>query len=200
MAQSSLLQLPYELVGGATLGSPPSSRAVFANRWLQSLPRRWARNGAVFGAIYSYAQVGGSKSWEQLFNNGYELCLFVFGLAFMTLSSGLIFFLVGLWARRALSPAGKAEWTSIAKSVLRKWVLGANLLGLLMILAEVVFEWRGPLLYSGGSAEAVASNMGVLVGTLIFWSIIGVAIGFVSRRGLRQAITDDELCVQVALS
>ena len=146
MPQSSLLQLPYGLVGGATLGGPPSSRAVFANRWLQSLPRRWARNGAVFGVICSYAQVGGPSAWEQLFNNGYQLYLFVFGLAFMTLISGLLFFLVGLWARKALSPAGKEGWAATAKSVLRKWVLGANLLGLLMILAEVVFEWRGPRL------------------------------------------------------
>ena len=59
---------------------------------------------------------------------------------------------------------GDSEWASVAGSVLRKWILGANLLGLLMMLADVAFEWRGPVLEPGGTAEAIVANIGYLVG------------------------------------
>jgi hypothetical protein len=171
-----------------------NSRAIFADRWLKSLPSRWTRNGTVFGMICSYAQVGGSRNWEVVFTNGYELHRFIFVFAVMSLGSALIALLLGLWARRALSPIRDGEWASVAKSVLWKWILGANLLGLLMILADVIFEWRGPVLEPGSSAQAVAANAGYLVGLLFGFSVARLITGLISRRGLRRAIADDELC------
>jgi hypothetical protein len=198
VAQSSSLQSSYELVSDLPRASAATSHGVFVGRWLKSLPRRWARNGAVFGIIYSYAQVGGSRSWEVVLTNGYELHRLIFLLAVTSLGSALIALLLGLWARRALSSVREGEWSSMAKSVLRKWILGANFLGLLMILADVVFEWRGPVLEPGGSAEAIAANIGSLVGLLLCFSVAGLTTGLISRRGLRRAIADDELCASRA--
>jgi hypothetical protein len=98
MALPQLSDPSCNLVGAADL------RTIFADRWLKSLPRRWARNGAVFGIICSYAQVGGSKIWEELAYSRYDLLRFIFVLVVMPLGSALIFLVLGLWARRALSP------------------------------------------------------------------------------------------------
>jgi hypothetical protein len=194
MGQSLSLQPQSEPVIDRPTARSTSSPFVFADRWLKSLPGRWARNGGVFGAIFSYAQVGGSGSWEELLNNGYELSRFVFLFALLTVSSGGISFLLGLWARRVLSRSRDGDWGSVVKSVPWKWIAGANILGLLTLLADVIFEWRGPIFQSGGSAAAIGSNIGSMVGMLIFWSTLGLVTALISRRGLRRAIADDKLC------
>jgi hypothetical protein len=160
VAQSSSLQSSYDLVSDLPRASATSSHGVFVGRWLKSLPRRWARNGAVFGMIFSYAQVGGSRSWEVVLTNGYELHRFIFLLAVMSLGSALIALLLGLWARRALSPVREGEWSSMAKSVL-----------------QIPVIW---------------------VGLLLCCSVAGLTTGLISRRGLRRAIADDELCASRA--
>jgi hypothetical protein len=193
VAQSLSSELSGELVRGPRLTHSVIAHGPFADRWRKRLPRRWARNGAVFGGIFSYAQVSGSREWEMLLNNGHELRRFAFLLAVMTLSSALTSFLVGIGARRSLTPGRDSDWVSIAGSVVRKWTLGANLLGLLMVLADVAFEWRGPVLEPGGSAEAVIVNIGYIVGLLFGFSVAGLITGLISRRGLRMAIADDEL-------
>jgi hypothetical protein len=148
--------------------------------------------------ISSYAQVGGSKDWEVLFNSPGDLIELLFVFVFTTLSSAVISFLVGLWARRALSRVSAENWCFIAKLILRKWVLGANFFGLLILLADVVFQWRGPVLQPGGSVAAVVGNIAYFVGSLFGCSMAGLITGFVSRRGLRQAIADDEFCASRA--
>jgi hypothetical protein len=166
---------------------------MFADRWVKALPRRWARNGAIFGAIFSFAQLGGSRDIEQLLQNSGLLLYVAITSVVSVVGSALLFFVNGLWARKALLRSPDREWASVAKSIPLKWTIGAALLGLLIILADAVFEWRGAKLQSGGSINAVVENVGYVVGVVGTLLVLGFAIGLVSRRGLRRAISDDEV-------
>ena len=129
VVQSISSELSGELMPSPVLTHSIMAHGLFTDRWRKRLPRRWARNGAVFGAIFTYAQVGGSKNWEVVLTNGYELRRFIFVFVVMSVGSALIALLLGLWARRALSPIRDGEWASVVKSVPRKWIFGPISLG-----------------------------------------------------------------------
>jgi hypothetical protein len=172
---------------------PKNGAGMFADRWVKTLPRRWARNGIVLGAISSFAQFGGSRDIEQLLQNSGLLSHVAIVSVISVVGLAVLFFVVGQWARRALSRAPDRGWASVAKSIPLKWTIGAALLGLLVILADTVFEWRGAKLQTGDSTSAVAENVGYVVGIVGTSSLLGFVIGLVSRRGLRRAISDDEV-------
>jgi hypothetical protein len=172
---------------------------MFANRWVRTLPRRWARNGAIFGAITSFARLGGSRDIERLLKNSGLLLVAIESVIFVVVLA-LIFFVGGLCARKALPGAPDIGWASVAKSIPVKWTIGAALLGLLVILADAVFQWRGAQLQSGGSINAVAENLGYVMGVVGTSSLLGFVIGLVSRWGLRRAISDDEVLLGKTLS
>lgn len=165
---------------------------MFADRWLKTLPRRWARNGAIFGAIYSFAQLGTSSDIEQLLQNGYRAVRFALVSVILVVTWAIVSWLSGLWARKTLSRALDKGWRSVATCIPLKWTIGAALLSLLVILADAVFEWRGAQLQSGGSVNAVAQNVGYVVGMLGACSLVGFVVGLVSRWGLSRASSDDD--------
>jgi hypothetical protein len=165
---------------------------VFADRWIKALPRRWARNCAIFGAVISFAPLlGTTRHVEQMVQNG-GLFWMALGAVFLVVPLTLTSFVIGFWARIALLRAPDGGWVSAAESILFKWTIGAALLGLLIALAATV-ERHGSVFSSDRSMAAVAENMTYAVGVLGASTLLGFVIGLVSRRGLRRAILDDEV-------
>jgi hypothetical protein len=184
--------LPRQVVQSRTTRVPRAAPTLHhVDRWVSGLPWRWARNGAIFAAISSFARLGGSKDIEKMLQNGSVLLSTAVVFVIMIIGSAFLFFMIGLWARRTLLSAPGVAWVSIAKSIPRKWTVGGVLLGTLMVLTDAVFQWRGAKLQSGDSINAIAENVGYVIGAVGTASLLGFVVGLVSRRGLERAISDD---------
>jgi hypothetical protein len=79
----------------------------------------------------------------------------------------LITFLLGLWARWSLSPIDEPNLAAGVRTILRKWVVGALVLGGLTILSDVIFQWRGERFAVRGTPDAIAENIGHVGGMAI---------------------------------
>lgn len=165
----------------------------FAVRWARRLPGRWARNGAILGALFGSVPGGTSRQFKYVFENTLLLTRFIITILFVAGMFALAGFLLGLWARWSLSPIDEASLSVGVKTILRKWVIGAVALGVAMMLADVVLQWRGPTFVAGGTPSAIAENLGFLVGVLGGSVIVGLIACYISRRGLRKAIDDDRM-------
>jgi hypothetical protein len=170
---------------------------MFAARWVRRLPRRWARNGAIFGLIFGFAKRGGGSSfflylseYPALIINLLEVVLYF--TAFCTLLGSLL----GLWVRWSLSPIDNCDWNVKVKAIPRKWTLGAILIGVIIDLADLLFQWRGQEFATGWTAEAIVENIGIVIGGIAASVTVGVVTGYISRRGLKRAIADDQLRVE----
>jgi hypothetical protein len=164
----------------------------FAARWVEALPRRWARNGA----ILSLLPIAGwaAESWTTagiLAPNVLDrIDAVVFGLPALVLlgSFSLAGLLLGYCARWGLRPRHGQTWADIAKTVTRKWLIGSLLFGLLALAAAV---WRDRLALRGiGSSSWTV--WGDLLLFVIGWELTfgaaGLVVGLASRLGLRRAI------------
>lgn len=160
--------------------------ASFAVRWAERLPGRWARNGAIFGALMVFAQYSVSQHLTYIFQHPSTLRLFIGSIVGVAGIFALITFLLGLWARWSLSPIDEPNLTAGVRTILRKWVVGALVLGVLMILADVAFQWRGQIFAVGGTPDAIAANIGYVLGVAIACVAVGLITGYVSRRGLKK--------------
>jgi hypothetical protein len=165
---------------------------MFTDRWVKTLPWRWARNSAIFGALICFAPLLGTPRYiEQIIDNG-GLFWMSLGAMFLAIPLTVIFFVIGLCARTTLRRALDRGWASVAESIPLKWTIGAALSGLLVALASaMVFDWHGAMFQSGSSLSGVARNVAYAVGVFGSLSLLGFVIGLVSRRGLRRAISDD---------
>jgi hypothetical protein len=134
--------------------------ASFAIRWAERLPVRWARNGAIFGALMVLAKYSDSHSLENLFQHPWMLGFFIGSITGVAGIFAFITFLLGLWARWSLSPIDEPNLAAGVRTILRKWVVGTLILGVLMILSDVVFQWRGQTFAVGGTPDAIAENIG----------------------------------------
>jgi hypothetical protein len=128
-----------------------------------------------------------------IFQRPSMLGFFVGSITGVTGIFALITFLFGLWARWSLSPFDAPNLAAGVRTILRKWVVGALVLGVLMILSDVIFQWRGQRFAVGGTPDAIAENIGQVGGVAIACVAIGLITGYVSRRGLKKAIADDTL-------
>jgi hypothetical protein len=160
-----------------------------ADRWVATLPWRWARKSLIFGTIISFAPLLGTPNHiERIVRNG-GLFWMSLGWVFIAVPLTVIFFVLGLWARAALSRGQDKDWTSIAESIALKWTIGAVVPGLLVTLAVVfalgMFRW-------GSSFTTVAQSVVYAGGVFGSSLLLGFLIGLVSRRGLRRAISNDE--------
>lgn len=165
---------------------------IFAQRWTTSLPRRWARNGAIVGFILAWAPYSSSRALEATLADGRALLILVVTLA---LTSGIFAtsgWLLGRWARRSLRPySSKGEWDQCLKAITRNWIIGMLAICAAMIILDAATEWRGQSLRTGGSLEAVSSNVGYLIGAFGAAILVGLVVGLASRRGLQRALADD---------
>lgn len=122
-------------------------------------------------------------------------------LLFITLNAGLwalITYLLGLWARWSLSPIDKSDWGTKLKAIPRKWMLGMICVGTVVTLADLLIEWRGRRFETGWTAASLGTNTGVVIGEIGACILFGLTTGYVSRRGLKNAIADDELGLQTS--
>jgi hypothetical protein len=193
---------PGETSAGAVLDESADRRrsefarkkevGMFADRWVKTLPWRWARNSAIVGTLICFVPLLGTpKHIEQIIYNG-GLFWMSLGAVFLAVPLTLVFFVIGLCARTALWRALDRGWASVAESIPLQWTIGAVLSGLLIALAgAIVFDWHGAMFRSGGSMSAVARNVAYAVGVFGSSSLLGFVIGLASRRGLRRAISDD---------
>jgi hypothetical protein len=162
--------------------------ASYAVRWAKRLPGRWARNGAIFAALTVFA-----------YSDSHSVTYILHRPAMLTVIAGYttgvvgITFLLGLWARWSLSPIDEPNLAAGVRTILRKWIVGALVLGVLTILSDVILQWRGQPFAVGGTPEAIAENIGRVVGMALAWMAIGLITGYVSRWGLKGAIADNAL-------
>jgi len=168
----------------------------FALQWTKELPGRWARNGAIFGAILVYARRDDSRSLTYIFEDFSRLAFFLGSMVFIAGVFALIAYLLGLWARSSLSPIDEAHLAVSVKTIPRKWVIGTHVLGGLTILLDIIFEWRGQRFALSGTPEAIVENVGHLVGMVTACVAVGLITGYISRRGLNKAIANDRLSIQ----
>jgi uncharacterized protein YneF (UPF0154 family) len=165
----------------------------FAVRWAKKLPTRWARNGAIYIGLLELGRVGNSKSFNYIGENPnimISLLVYIFLAVGVAL---LVAFLLGLWARRSLSPITKDNLAANAGRIPRKWTTGAVVFGVLMALLRLVFRWYEQKFVFNGTLEEIAGNVGDAIGVILGSVIIGLIIGYVSRRGLKKALDDDNL-------
>ena len=60
-----------------------------------------------------------------------------------------------------------------------------------IVIMDAALEWRGKQLETGGGMNAIAHNIGYLVGVFLAATFAGWAAALVSKRGLKQALADD---------
>jgi hypothetical protein len=167
---------------------------MLANRWVKNLPWRWARNSAIVGTLLCFLPLLGPPTHIALIIHNDGLFWMSLGAVFFAGPLALVFFVFGLCARTTLWRAPDRGWAAVAQSIPLKWTIGAVLSALLITLASaVVFEWHTAMFRSGNSMSAVALNVAYAVGVFGASSLLGFAIGLVSRQGLRRAISDDEM-------
>jgi hypothetical protein len=142
------------------------------------------------GALMVFVKYSDSQSLTYIFQHSSVLAFFVGSIAGAAGIFVLIAFLLGLLARWSLSPIDEPNLAAGVRTILRKWVVAALALGVLMILSDVIFQWRGQIFAVGGTAEAIAENIGYVGGEAIACVTVGLTTGYVSRRGLKKAIAD----------
>ena len=65
----------------------------------------------------------------------------------------------------------------VYKSVRRRWALGGLLAGIAYVLADLLFEWRGPRYLHWGS-EGTISNVAQMATEIFVFFLIAFAIGY----------------------
>jgi len=156
---------------------------TYAERWVRDIPWRWARNGAIFGLISRFGGVGGLQEWAKTLGD-LELFSSVFLLLFPAACFGVLGLILGLFARLSLRGSTRDPVDALLRKITRHWIGGAILLAALMVLADLVFQWRvNRKAFSQAFSDSFAFNIGIVAMVVVF----GYLTALVSRRGLRQA-------------
>jgi hypothetical protein len=164
------------------------SKVTYAQQWLKKLPLRWARNGAIFGALIVFVQIGGSASWGHLLSNWTMVGIFGLQMATVVGVFALVCWIIGLAARASLQLAMHLGPNVAVKHIIPKWIIGGIALCLLILLSDLVFDWRH---IDHPFGKDLAGDIGYLLGILISGTVLGLITGLISRRGLSQAIKID---------
>jgi hypothetical protein len=169
---------------------------------VQGLPRRWARNGAIFGAIFGFGKYagGGLQQIVDIISNRGALVHVLFSALTFILLFGLVGLSLGVWARWSLRVGASEESHLMLKTIIKKWVIGMLIISVGIFISDVALEWRGPMLRAGGSAMAITDNVGYLGAWFGATVVIGYVVALISRRGLKQAILDDKIALNLAAS
>jgi clan AA aspartic protease (TIGR02281 family) len=166
--------------------APDAEALSFTVRWARRLPARWARNGAIFGALTIFARYGDSYIHQRP-----SVLAYFLGVMLTTaVVFAFIAFLLGLFARLSLSPIDTRHLTDCVSTIPLKWTVGALVVGFLIILSDVIFQWRAAVRGSETSVS-IAYDVGYVAGTALVSTAIGLITGFISWRGLKRAIADD---------
>jgi hypothetical protein len=160
----------------------------------EAAPTMGTRNGAIFGLIFGFAKRGGDSGFFLYLSRHQVLVItFIKVVISLTIFCTLFGLLLGLWARWSLSPIDNCDWNAKIKVILRKWTLGAILVGVIVDLADLLFQWRGQVFATSWTAEAIGENIGMVIGGIVVSVTVGLVTGYISRRGLKKAIADDQL-------
>lgn len=152
-----------------------------ADRWADSLPKRWRRNGAIFGVIYQLWFFVTELDHAAILDAGFWvewLIKLAVQLALAAALFGLIFWLAGRLARWSL-PLTSEDWDLIIRRVRRNWRLGSAILATVLAVSIEALDSL--------STEAIGGSFILFGGTLL----VGFIVDLVSRRGLKSAIEDD---------
>jgi hypothetical protein len=66
-----------------------------------------------------------------------------------------------------------------------RWARNGALIGLIIVLADMFLEWRGPRYYPWSDAEMIANNIGQMVAVIGFLALIGLGFGAIRDRRRR---------------
>lgn len=174
----------------ASRALPPAERPELSfrshvERWLDRMPRRWARNAAIGGGLLAAPVIVPPLAK----GDGAAVAFMLARLGLVALSTAGTAYICGLWARSSLkAPLLLGPASAIAR-ITPNWVSGAMLLGVLVIASDVLFGWRKttPLFAAGISFR----DWGYLTGFFGTWILGGYLTALVSKRGLRKAIGAD---------
>ena len=64
-----------------------------------------------------------------------------------------------------------------------RWARNGGVIGIAIVLADILFEWRGPKFLPWGG-EGTASNVVQIITVVAFPALIGLALGY--RRDLKR--------------
>jgi hypothetical protein len=164
----------------------------FASRWVDQIAKRWARNGGVLAAMLALGRLGGSREMNDLFASGIVRTILTFAVfavvAILFAGTGWV---LGVWARWSLRALPDA--TATLRRITRNWIIGLLVIAGMVLIADVVLEWRGPSpLAIGTSLDAALENLVYLASFFGSAALVGWVTAVVSRRGLKQAIADDD--------
>ncbi len=72
------------------------------------------------------------------------------------------------------------------QSTLYRWARNGAILGLIVPLFDLIFEWRGPQFYPW-AGEGLAHNVGLFAGSMLGGALIGLVAGSLRDRSARRA-------------
>lgn len=167
---------------GPGISPPPSPASALTNdetvRWIDRLPHRWTRNGAIIGLLWCLPFLALEIREKTDSSAAVAGLLLVAGLV------GGLACLTGLAARRRLRRIVSLD-VGEALSALRKlprefaiWGAGAGVL-----LAILIGDWQRHF-----HGEGVAHNIGYVLGGALSISLIGTVVGLLVRFGLRKRL------------
>jgi drug/metabolite transporter (DMT)-like permease len=150
--------------------------------WVDQMPQRWARNGAIFGLIWVVLSVV-IYGWDR----GLLSAALVLGVFICLLS--LLGWLCGLAARRRLRRLVALDDTSADRALTwlpGRYVLVGALLGMFFMPADLVLRWR---------TGELATTFEDLIVPVVVFPIAGALVG-----GFVGLITSDQIRKRLASS
>jgi hypothetical protein len=177
-----------------------------AQLWVNSIPKRWSRNGALF--VLAVGVLDASPvvifNWPRAWLLHNWLWNFPLAIAF----AALVFGVLGLWARWSLNFRRSPDWQDIRRSIVPKFVSGAVLVASALMLYNYVDELSHAVV-TGETIEECDSNgkdcggqefstwmdnaVGTSCGVIFVAAIFGLIVSLVSMGGLRKAIAADPI-------
>lgn len=175
-----------ELTHPGTTQVPARSEIASLNHaqaWLDQMPRRWARNAAVGNTLFAAFTIMFLSK-----DDGTAITFMLFAASVVGLGAAAAANLCGRWARFSLKASFLTNPASAISRITPNWVMGAILLGTLLLTSDLLFGWRTTTPFEPGLSYR---NSGYLTGFFGTWMLGGYLTALVSKRGLRKAIGAD---------
>lgn len=150
-----------------------------SRKWVNSLPRRWMRNGLTIGFL-----IGLSSRREFVPTHVY-----LFTIAVTSMLLALIFWLAGYAARKSL-PIATGDWELVHRRIVRNWLIGSLPVSLFIVVLGLLTD---PIRIPSDVPQfwLAVVWIGVISGQFGIGLLLGWLIAIASRFGLKRAMARD---------